>query len=253
MIDIHCHILPATDDGAKNLEQSLKMARLLTEAGFKKVVVTPHIMEKSNYKFTREEILQRMNALQSELTAKKIELELALGAEYYLDQPIAELLVKNYPLCHIANSFYIMIEMPVLYLPSYLAFRTLSLKIDNPELKKEIPFLKLIIAHPERNEEMIKNPQRIRELKDQGFSIQLNLGSIVGLYGKQVRKAAEKMLKYKLVDLVGTDAHSPEQLEEFLKAGLARLKHLAGKRGMEILLRENPERVVANESLEPFY
>ena len=144
--------------------------------------------------------------------------------------------------------------MPALFVPASLGSSFFNERVKNPELKKILPFLRLVLAHPERNEDVIARPEAmLKRLKEQGVYMQLNLGSLVGYYGKTVKKAAEQILKMRMADIVATDAHSPEQLRAIVPEGLARLQKLAGDKAAQILMEENPGKVLAGEPLEPFY
>ncbi len=254
MIDLHSHILPGLDDGAQSEEDTLRMAELYQSYGFTRVVASPHIRENSEYLVRKEDLEEMVADWNHRFQSMGINLQLLPGAEYYLDGSFSELAERLWPIIRLNNSYYTLVEMPVLFLPKYLGVSFFNPQIHNPELKKLIPFLRLILAHPERNEEVLKNPQlALRELKEQGLYIQINLGSLVGLYGKLVKKTAELFVKRNLTDLIATDAHSPEQLERILSEGIPRLKKLLGEKRFNLLMKTNPELVLAGEPLEPIY
>lgn len=251
---MHSHILFGLDDGAKDELMSLEMARAYRELGFEKVVATSHIMEKSGYATTVSDIEEKVRSLNERIGGEGIGLEVMVGAEYYLDREFGAVAESNWPLCRINNSMFVMVEIPSLFAPAYLGLSFFNTRVKNPELKKLLPFLRLVLAHPERNEDVIKRPEAtIKRLKEQGVYIQMNLGSLVGYYGRAVRKASEKMLKYKMVDLIATDAHSQDQLRTIVPDGLQRLRRLAGEKAVRVLLNVNPAKVLAGEPLEPFY
>jgi len=254
MIDIHSHILYGLDDGANDESASLKMARSYQELGFEKTVASPHITDKSGHQTSSAEIEQRTRSLNEKIVAEGVNLGLILGAEYYLDRDFTDIAEANWPLVRINNSLFILVEMPALFMPATLGLSFFNTRAKNPELKKLLPFLRLILAHPERNEDVISKPESsIKRIKEQGVYIQMNLGSLVDYYGKTVRKAAEQILKLKMVDLIATDAHSPEQLAAIVPQGLKRLRKLAGEKAVHVLLKVNPAKVLAGEPLEPYY
>ena len=254
MIDLHCHILPGLDDGAKTEEETLRMAELYQNSGFTHVVATPHIRENSNYLVRKEDLEEMVADWNHRFQSAGINLQLLPGAEYYLDGSFSELAERLWPIIRLNNSYYTLVEMPVLFLPKYMGVSFFNPNIKNPELKRLVPFLRLIIAHPERNEEVLKRPKTaLQELKEQGLYVQINLGSLVGLYGKLVKKTAELFVKRNLTDLIATDAHSPKQLERILSEGIPRLKKLSGEKRFNLLMKTNPELVLAGEPLEPIY
>jgi len=254
MIDLHSHILPALDDGAKNEADSIEMARIYQELGFNKVVGTPHIMEKSGYMVTGFEISEKVKTLNESLKEQGIAVEVFPGAEYYLEGSFLKLADQRWPMTRINHTVYILVEMPALFVNQNMGLSFFNPSVKNPELKKELPFLRLILAHPERNEEVIKKPEvYIRMFKEQGMYIQMNLGSLLGYYGKAVKKASEQILKTKMVDIIATDSHSPDQLRTYAAQGLERLNKLAGRKALDVLLNINPNKVLMGEPLEPFY
>jgi len=251
MIDIHSHILPGLDDGAGDPETALEMVRAYLELGFEKAVATPHLIEKSGYKITHQQIKQEVDKLNQEIRSKNLELSVFSGGEYYLDQPFINLAERYWPLTRLNDSCYVMIELPGLFLPDYLKFSVLENKVKNSELRKALPFLRIILAHPERNEKVAQNPiASIQKLREQGFFIQINLGSLVGFYGNPAKKASELLVKNKLVDLVASDAHSPRQLKELVPSALKIVEKLAGKEFLEMVIKINPGKVLNGEYLE---
>jgi protein-tyrosine phosphatase len=254
MIDIHSHILYGVDDGANDEAASLQMAGLYQELGFEKVVGASHIADKSAHKAAEADILARLAEMQAKVAAQGIGIELVQGAEYYLDRDFADIAEAHWPMIRINNSMFVLVEMPALFIPASIGLSFFNTKIKNPELKKLLPFLRLVIAHPERNEDVISKPESsIKRIKEQGVYIQMNLGSLVDYYGKTVRKAAEQILKLKMVDVIATDSHSPDQLRAIVPEGLKRLRKIAGEKAVEMLMKINPAKVLAGEPLEPFY
>ena len=254
MIDIHSHILPGIDDGAGDESVSLEMARAYRELGFEKVVASSHMTGKSETPVTSADIESKVKALNEKISENGIKLEIIAGAEYYLDRDFTDIAESLWPLARINNSFFVLVEMPALFMPASLGLSFFNTRVKNPELKKLLPVLRLIMAHPERNEEVIKRPESaVKNIKEQGVYIQMNLGSLTGYYGKTVKKAAEQILKLKMVDLIGTDAHSPEQLRAMVPEGIQRLQKIAGQKAVDVLMKINPSKVLAGEPLEPFY
>lgn len=254
MIDLHSHILFGLDDGAKTEADSLEMARVYQKLGFEKVIATPHIMEKSGYLVTGFEISEKVKALNQQLQEQGIALKIFTGAEYYLEGSFLKLAEKRWPMTSINNTCYILVEMPALFVNHNLGLSFFNPTVQNPELKKALPFIRLILAHPERNEEVIKKPALyIQRFKEQGMYIQMNLASLLGYYGKTVKKASETILKTKMVDLIATDAHSPDQLLTYVPQAMDRLHKLGGKKALDVLLKINPAKVLSGEPLEPFY
>ena len=205
--DMHCHMLPGIDDGAKTMEESIAMVNWFLALGYKKVYCTPHIMG-DLYKNTPEGINQKLGQLQFELQKQNIQFEVNAAAEYYLDEWFGEKL----------NSMGLLT-----FGDNYLLFE-ISYLNENPTLKKTIFDLKLsgyqpVLAHPERYLFYHTNYKAFDELVSMGVFLQLNLLSLTGYYGKSVKKAAEYLVTHKLVHFAGTDLHHQKHFEA-LQAGL---------------------------------
>jgi len=249
MIDLHCHILPALDDGPKVIEESVEMARVANAKGIRAVAASPHVIETQSGILNRERIEQALAQLRERLAAEGISLELRLGAEYYLSQDFPRLMEKHFPLASLAGTRYVLVEIPMSHVPPYLEYSTLHSGIKNPELLRELPYLRPILAHPERYLEVLRNIKTAERFRALGYILQVNLGSLAGRYGRSVRKTAEKMIQGGLVDLVATDAHSASALAEVLDGGLKRLRKVAGEEGTRLLTEENPGRVLQGQPL----
>ncbi|NNF01323.1 MAG: capsular biosynthesis protein [Bacteroidia bacterium] len=199
-VDMHSHLIPGIDDGAKDLEHSMILVRALYEMGFKKLITTPHIMS-DFYRNTPEIILEGLEKVRNEINKESIPITIEAAAEYYVDDGFVQKLA-NEKLLTIGKN-YLLFEI------SYL---------NAPEQLKEIIFqmqvqgYKPIMAHPERYPYFYKDFSRYKKYRDTGVLMQLNLNSLSGYYGKGAKKIAEKMIDEGLVDMLGTDTHHERHL-----------------------------------------
>ncbi len=200
-IDMHSHLLPGIDDGAKTLEQSLGMILKFHEMGYQKLIMTPHIME-DYYKNTPEIILEKLNEVREEVKKYGINIELEAAAEYYFDETLIEK-VKNKEVLTFGNN-HVLFEFSFGQEPQRISTLLFEFKINN---------YRPILAHYERYPYYHNNPEKIREYRDQGILIQLNLLSLTGHYGPQVEKMAKYLIDNQLVDFVGSDCHRIEHLQ----------------------------------------
>jgi len=226
------------------------MARAAVEKGVRAIAATPHILESQAATVNRALIEQTLEKLRERLKAEGIPLELHLGAEYFLSVDFPHLVQKHHPLASLNGTRYVLIELPVTHVPTFLEYSSFKSGIKDEALARELPFLRPVIAHPERYLEVgrsIKTAERFRAL---GYLLQANLGSIAGRYGRAVRKTAEKMIQAGMVDFAATDAHSAAGLLEVLDDGRKRLRKVAGEKIARILLEENPARVLKGQPLE---
>ena len=199
-IDIHSHILPGIDDGAKNINESLELISELKELGFNKIIGTPHIYE-GVHNNTNEDIESSFNELiKNDL--KKI--KVSYGAEYMLDMSIVKKASSNSLLC--LKDSLVLVEMSYLS-PPKLLFEILFELAHNGYTP--------VLAHPERYRFYHGSFKNYEKLKRYGCQFQLNLFSITDYYGKDVKLVSDKLLSSGFIDYVGSDIHKIKQIENF--------------------------------------
>lgn len=199
--DVHSHLIPAIDDGSKSLEDSIEMLKKFTSLGFKKVITTPHVMS-DFYRNSPETILGGLEDVKAELVNQGIEIQMEAAAEYYLDFHLSDLIKEKKVLTFGDN--YVLFE--------------LSFSQEQPNVN-EIVFelitegYKPVLAHVERYPFYNNDWKRIEEYRDRGVLLQLNLLSLTGHYGPQVKRMAEQLIDRDLIDLIGSDCHHVHHLE----------------------------------------
>lgn len=194
--DMHSHLIPGIDDGAKTIEDSVDLIRRLYEMGFKKLITTPHIMS-DFYKNTPENILSGLEKVKSAVKAANIPISLFAAAEYYIDDGFIKKLETEKLLTFGEN--YLLFEVSYINCPD---------NINEIIFKMMVMGYKPIMAHPERYPFWYKNFDQYKQFKDNGVLLQLNTNSLCGYYGHEAKKIAEKLIDNNLVDLLGTDTHS---------------------------------------------
>ena len=198
MVDIHCHVLPDVDDGPKRIEDSLGMLRNASKAGVEIIVATPHrFWGPFNVEVTVRD--QLVNDLQNAATKNNIDIQIKPGYECYLLPEIYEQDDRLVELTINKNGRYILTELPMYNIPFYAETVILALKD-----RGIIP----VIAHPERNMAIAKNPNILLNYLLKGCIAQLNTGSVLGYYGKTIQETARILLQHNLVHLVASDMHS---------------------------------------------
>ncbi len=199
MIDIHSHILFGIDDGAADLEASIKMAQQAYIDGVTDIIATPHYI-KGSYENTADIIIAKTAVLNRELKKMNIDVKIYPGAELYLDIDLLDDLFSK-KLMSLNHSMYVLIEFPFQSIPrgtDELIFKLL--------VNKYIP----IIAHPERNSEFLRKPEKLYGFIEKGALVQMNAGSLLGDFGSSVAKLSRVFLQNKFVNFVGSDAHHYE-------------------------------------------
>lgn len=196
-VDMHSHLIPGIDDGARTEEDSLRLIQGLLDLGYQKLITTPHVMQ-DLYPNSPEKIRKGVNEIKKKVGDSIID----AGAEYYLDEFVPELVKTNQPLLTISGPL-LLVEMGFVSPPLHLEQMVRQL-ID----KGYQP----IVAHPERYGYFHQKPDGYQQLKEMGCLLQSNLLSFSGYYGESVCKAAEELAEHKLIDLLGTDLHHDKHL-----------------------------------------
>lgn len=239
MIDMHCHILPAIDDGAKDIEMSMEMLQIAASNGTTAIVATPHVIEGS-WLPSWDEILQKCQNLQ--LAARQAGLNIALypGAEVAVHLDMLKLLTKPGPYC-INGGKYILVELPAVEIPNYTEdfFFTLQARGITP-----------ILAHPERHPLIVRKPEILLDWVGKGILVQMNAPSLTGKMGAPVMRTAELLLRSSLVHVIGSDAHSKRTRNPNLQEASAKIVAIAGGVSHREVLFDNPSAVVTNRELK---
>ncbi len=199
--DMHSHLIPGIDDGAPDIETSLHLIRGMAGLGYTKLITTPHIMW-DMYRNERDDILTRLEQLQTAVKNEGIDIQLHAAAEYFLDEHLEALLKRNEPLLTISGNM-VLVEFS-------MALAPMNLKeiLFEMQMKGYQP----VIAHPERYTYLEKNKEFYDELKDTGCLFQLNLLAVSGHYGKSSKELANYIIKKGYYDLIGTDLHHDRHL-----------------------------------------
>ena len=204
-VDIHSHLIPGIDDGSKSMEESIQLITKLKDLGFKKLIITPHIMH-HRFPNSSEVILSGLKELKAEVKKQQIDIELEVAAEYYLDEHFVTLLNKKDILTFGDN--YLLFEMSYAIKPANLESIIYEMKVAG---------YKPILAHPERYMFMHEDFSIYENLKESGVLFQVNLNSFNGYYSKPVEKMAFKLMERGFIDFIGSDTHKEKQLEYFSK------------------------------------
>lgn len=200
-VDIHSHLIPGIDDGSKSLDDSIAMLTKMYHLGFKKVITTPHIMS-DYYRNTPEIILSGLNDVRAELQRLNIDIEIEAAAEYYYDETLLEKLRSEEGVMTFGDN----------YLLFEFAFHDAPPQVETLFFEMLSKGYKPVLAHLERYAHMFNKLDTIKVWKEKGINIQLNLNSLSGHYGPEVKAQAELLIDEKCVDFVGTDCHRIEHL-----------------------------------------
>ncbi|WP_138205993.1 tyrosine-protein phosphatase [Haloimpatiens lingqiaonensis] len=197
MIDIHCHIIPEIDDGSRDILCSIDMAKMAYEDGVKKIIATPHFYA-NHYENSFFSIEEKLHMLNSELKNNEINLEILPGQEIFLDNHLLNLYKKGIINTLNKNNKYMLLETD---------FTTFPKEHMDLIYEMRIKGIRTIIAHPERYLYVQKDIESLNPFIEEGCLFQLNAGSIMGVYGKEVKKTSKLLIEKGLCDFVASDAH----------------------------------------------
>lgn len=207
-VDIHSHLLPGIDDGAKNLNHSIDLILRMRSYGIKNFITTPHVLG-DVYPNSSETIKQKVLEVNNELSKRGIrDINFRAAAEYMMDEQFSNRLTNNDILTLKDNL--ILVEMSYFNAPINLYDILFDIQLKG---------YKPVLAHPERYNFYHNDFENYYKLKKAGCLFQLNLLSLTEQYGKNVQKTSHKLLKEGLYDFVGTDTHHNNHLELLKKIG----------------------------------
>ena len=203
-VDIHSHLLPGIDDGAKDIDDSISLITKMSSYGIKNFITTPHVLGEL-YPNSSETILEKLALVRTELKNRGLDsISIDAAAEYMMDDQFMNLL-ENDDLLTLKDNF-ILVEM---------SFANPPLNLFEIIFEIQLKGYKPILAHPERYTFYHNDMNKYYKLKKAGCLFQLNLLSLSLNYGKGVQRASYDLLKNNLYDHIGSDTHNTNHLNLF--------------------------------------
>lgn len=235
MLDLHCHLLPGIDDGAVDLEMSLAMARMAAQDGIRTIACTPHIYP-GMYENTAVGICAAIAALQAELDAQGIALQLVAGADVHLDPGLLAG-IRQGRIPTLAGSRYLLLEPPHHVAP--------------PRFEQEVFALMAagivpVITHPERLTWVETHYDLFVRLVGRGVWMQITAGALTGRFGRRVRYWADRFVGEGHAHLLATDAHHPTRRPPLLAEAREAAVRLVGREHADHLVFTRPRCIVDN-------
>ncbi len=237
MIDIHSHIMPDIDDGARTLEEAVAMAEVAAADGIRQMVSTPHMFNGISNNPEPSEILDRVKKLQDAVGSL---LKILPGNEVHISHEIAEQAKAN-RVTRINNRNYMLVEFPQLTVP---------IGADELFYKLQLQSIYPILVHPERNVQIQNRPSIVQAFVERGVLIQVTAMSLTGDFGGSARQTAEKLLRHNCVHFLATDCHRAERRPPILSRGRDAAAQIIGAERARRLVYENPLAVVNGEPVE---
>lgn len=239
MVDIHCHILPAIDDGASSWEVAVEMCRMAWQDGITHIVATPHANNRFQYDrtaFTRlaEELTRRTNSRPT----------IILGCDFHFSYENFLHALENPAEFTIGTTPYLLVELDDYSVPvcTFANFQRLISKGVIP-----------IITHPERNPILQGSARQLLDWTKQGCLLQLTSESFTGRWGKKAKAVAEWLLKQNAVHVIATDAHGIGSRPPILSKARNEVARLVGYSVAEALVNDNPLAIISGKKVRNFY
>jgi len=199
-VDVHSHLIPGIDDGSRTMDESIAMLAKFQSLGYQKVITTPHIMSEV-YPNNSERILEGLDQVRENAVKLGLTIQIEAAAEYYFDETL-EFRVKEKNFMTFGDG-YVLVEF---------AFHNAPMFEDKLFFEMQMAGYKPVLAHFERYLYYLGSTEKAQELRDKGVRIQMNLNSLTGHYGMEVKKQAERLIDAQAVDFVGTDCHRMDHL-----------------------------------------
>jgi protein-tyrosine phosphatase len=238
VIDIHSHILPETDDGARSVEEAVEMARIATQDGIEYMVSTPHMFNGLSENPEPSKIVERVAAL-NEAIKNPNGVKILPGNEVHISHHIAEH-ARNNRVTKINQRNYMLVEFPQLNVPNGAGelFHELLLQGVRP-----------ILVHPERNGQIQADPGIVVKFIERGVFIQVTAMSVTGEFGPTAKATADRLLRHNCVHFLATDTHRTRSRPPILSRGRDAAAMVIGPKKARALVEDNPLAVINGEPL----
>jgi protein-tyrosine phosphatase len=240
MVDIHCHILPETDDGAISLEESVAMCRAAAADGITTIVATPHMFNGVYATPDKETINQKIAMVMRGCGAC---VNIVPGGEVRYSYEMIEEAGDPGARIRLNGSSYMLLEFPFHSMPPNIEmtiFQILNAGVTP------------VIAHPERNKKIQEGPAILAHLIERGALAQLDAGSLTGSFGREPQRLAQRIIEAGLAHFIATDAHHQDRRRPVLSKAAAIAADWGGEEYARAMVEANPEALV-NDRAIPFH
>ena len=239
--DLHCHMLPAIDDGARDLAQSLAMARMAVEDGIRTAVMTPHHLN-GVYVNRAVDVLAAVSALREALLAEGIGLKILPGSELHLVPELPAELASGQAMTLGNHRRAVLVELPVHTVPmgsEHILEQILSQGL--------VP----IIAHPERNTQLRRKPELLEDWVTMGCLGQITAQSCTGQFGPEVQVSSRDMIQRGLIHVAASDAHRDHRRIPQLSLGRNQIAAWTNEETARLITETFPAMLARGEAVDP--
>lgn len=248
MIDIHSHILPGIDDGARDLYDTLEMAQIAANSGVTHIVATPHCNIPDLYdNYFGKQYIEVFRAAKKAIQEEQIPVQLLPGMEVFGTYDVPELMVAG-KIMPLNQSRYVLLEF---------AFDEEEEYVQDILDRVRAVNARPVIAHAERYDFVQDRPQLVYEWRRKGYLVQVNKSSFQGNFGRYAERAAYQLMDHGLISVIASDAHSPEQRTPYMASVYEQLSYEYPEKMLKVLFEENPRRICEDKPtirfpLKPF-
>ena len=235
--DIHCHLLPGIDDGPGTADVALEMCRQAAADGIGTIVATPHFNDR--FQPTREIVADAIRMLNDELAGRGVALDIVPGADVSAVAGLGRIVMDRPWLTIGGQGKYLLLEPPVQVMPAWLNDLVFDLRTGG---------ISVILTHPERNAEVVENPNAVLPMVQSGVLVQITADSLLGTFGPDIQRCAVSLLKMNAVHFIATDAHSAGYRCPRLAEAAEKARKYLGDDAIR-LVRDNPFAVVRGETI----
>lgn len=231
MVDIHCHVLPGVDDGAKDWDVAVQMCQIAAKDGVDHIVATPHANDEFNY--DREQHEQTLDRLRGVVAGT---VQLSLGCDFHLSYENIQNVLQNPARYCIGNTPYLLVEFSDFALPPNTS-EVFARFLNNGVIP--------IVTHPERNPILQRKPELVVQWSKEGALVQVTANSLTGRWGPVARKVIEFLAKKRAVHVLASDAHGTSSRSPILSEARDVMAKLVGKESARAMVEDNPRAIVS--------
>ena len=240
MYDLHAHILPGVDDGAKTIKDAIEMARVAAQQGTRAILATPHRKDVTE-NLSIEHVGDLLDEVTARLRSEGIDLSVLLGMENHLDTELPYETAAGRALS-MNGTKYILVEMPFFGRPKL---------IEDPLARIQSDGLVPVLAHPERIEAFQKDPLLLASFVERGMLSQITAGSLLGHFGAWTRDFTNELLRRRLAHVIASDTHTPTgPRSPMLRPGVEAAAKIVGQRRAQAMVEDTPKAILDGLPIE---
>lgn len=241
MYDIHNHVLPQVDDGAKGMRQAIRMLESAIHQGITHVLCTPHANDHSN-SHANELFNDRLAALNAEIAKLELPIEIGLGAEIMFGMNLQKVLAQPYATLN-GKGKYSLIEFP-----RQTPFEVIHNVVRAVTKWGYVP----VIAHHERYPLAFRNVDQLVKLRTDGAILTMDAGSLTGQFGLPMKRHSRDLLSTGHIEILTSDAHDDDKQNFCLAAARDEASAIVGAPASQQMVTDAPRRIWNGEEWPQF-